>query len=98
MLDEDEYATVANVYKDAIKGTKEFRQRGGVSLENVSIDECFKPVRILYERLTGMKNCHQNAIAPQDFALRASVQTMSKTITNPPSQIFGGCMYPVQKS
>jgi hypothetical protein len=62
MLDEDEYGEIARLYKEAMSATKEFRQLCGISLEGASIEQRFQPVRTHYERLTGMKECHENAI------------------------------------
>jgi hypothetical protein len=36
MLTEDEYAEIASFFHDAMKSTKEFRQRWGVPLEGAS--------------------------------------------------------------
>ncbi len=97
MLDEDEYAEVARLYGDAIKGTKEFRQRWGVSLENASIQERFEPVRTLYERLTGMKNCHQNAIMHHRISLYGPpCKRCQRPLRTPKAKPCGSCMYPVQ--
>ena len=98
MLDEDEFASVADVYNDAMKGTKEFRERWGVSLENASIEERFKPVRTLYERLTGMKDCHENAIMHHRVSLYGPpCEHCNKPLRTPNAKLCGNCMYPVQK-
>jgi hypothetical protein len=97
MLDEDEYVEIAVLYKDAIKGTKEYRQRWGVSLENASIHERFGPVRTLYERLTGMKDCHQNAIMHHRILLYGPpCKRCQKPLRTPKAKLCGSCMYPVQ--
>ena len=62
MLDEDEFASVSALYGECMWATKEFRQAHGLPLKGVPIDELFAPVRRRYEELTGMKDCHQNAI------------------------------------
>jgi hypothetical protein len=59
MLDEEEFAQIAGLYSEA---TKEYRQRRNIPLEHASVDQLFSPLRLRYEQLTGMRNCHQNAV------------------------------------
>lgn len=62
MLDEDEFKVVSELYRQAFSLTEEFRQNHNISIENTSIDERFRPVREAYEKMTGVKNCHHNAV------------------------------------
>src|SRR5262245_27546924 len=62
MLDENEYAEAPSLYSQCAASTKEFRQRWQVPLEGANIDERFRPVRDWYAELTGVPNCHQDAI------------------------------------
>ena len=62
MLDEEEYAEAFRLYGECMKATKEFRERWHVPLETASIRERFLPIRKWYEQLTGMPECHENAI------------------------------------
>jgi hypothetical protein len=71
MLNEAEYAEILGLYGDAMKSTKEFRERWNLPLENISIHQRFQPVRERYEHLTGMKDCHQNAILHHRLSLNA---------------------------
>lgn len=69
MLDEDEFASVVELYRQALHASKEFRQRWGIPLEKGSLDDRFRPVRVRYEELTGTKDCHQNAIMHHRISL-----------------------------
>jgi hypothetical protein len=62
MLDEREYAEAFRLYGECMQGAKAFRQKWGVPLEGAGIDERLRPVREWYGRLTGLPNCHHNAI------------------------------------
>jgi hypothetical protein len=93
MLDEKEYAEFANLYGDAIQGVKELRKRSGVSLEDPSIHERFQPVRTLYERLTGMKDCHQNAIMHHRILLYGPHANVAKSHYERLRQSFAVAVY-----
>lgn len=69
MLDEEEFSSISHLYRECVRATKELRQTTGSSLEDASIRDRFKPVRLLYEELTGMKDCHQNAVMHHRLAL-----------------------------
>jgi hypothetical protein len=62
MLEEEEFASVARLYSDAIRATKEFRQEYGLPLEGHGIDDRFRPVIDAYERLTGWRVTNAKAI------------------------------------
>ena len=62
MLDENEFKNIAELYHQAFSATKEFRINNNLPIENCSIDERFRPVREAYEKITGMRNCHHNAV------------------------------------
>jgi hypothetical protein len=82
MLDEREYVEVQRLYGEAIRSTKEFRQQWNIPFENASIEQRFQPVRSYYERVTGVKDCRENAILHHRLSLWSALQKLSKTITN----------------
>jgi hypothetical protein len=59
MLDEDEYQQIWQLYGDCMHRFVEKRRAAGGQL---TINEVFEPVRKEYERMTGMADCHENAI------------------------------------
>jgi hypothetical protein len=64
MLDEDEYHAIYALYGECFqRGQQEARERGNIpSKERLPLHEVFEPVRKEYERMTGMADCHHNAI------------------------------------
>jgi hypothetical protein len=69
MLDEDEFKIVSQLYSAAMSATKEFREQHSLPLGKLAIDERFAPCRDAYERLTGYRGMHQNAIMHHRLSL-----------------------------
>jgi hypothetical protein len=99
MLDDNEYGEVFCLYGQAMKSTKEFRQRWNIPLEHASIEQRFQPVRTYYERLTGMKNCHENAILHHKLSLYGPpCKNCQKPLRTPHAKLCGSCMTPVDSN
>jgi len=99
MLEDDEYAEVWSLFRDAMRSTKEFRQRWNIPLENASTEERFGPVRSHYERLTGMKDCHENAILHHKLSLYGPpCKNCQKPLRTPNAKLCGNCMTPVDSN
>ncbi len=62
MLEEEEFAVIAELYNQGFKATKELRQKYNLSLENSSIDERFRPLREAYQQITGFEEANHLAI------------------------------------
>jgi hypothetical protein len=69
MLDEGEYAQVSQLYDEAARAANEYRQRWDLPLKHTPVHELYRPVRTRYEELTGMKDCHQNAVRHHRISL-----------------------------
>ena len=94
MLDEDEFASVAQLYRGAFEATKEFRQQWGIPLEQASIEDHFRPVRLRYEQLTGMKDCHENAIMHHRISMYGEpCKSCGKPLRTPSAKFCGACMH-----
>jgi hypothetical protein len=99
MLDDDEYAEVSKLYGEAMQATKEFRQRWNIPLEKASIEQRFEPVRSHYERLTGMKDCHENAILHHKLSLYGPpCKNCLRPLRTPKAKLCGSCMTPVDSN
>ncbi len=62
MLDEGEFDPISRLYSDCIRSAQRAREQTGVPVGDASVNAMFEPVRLEYERLTGVSNCHHNAV------------------------------------
>ena len=93
MLDEEEFASVAHLYREAFKATGDFRQQWSIPLEHASIEDRFKPVRLRYAQLTGMKECHQNVIMHHRVSMYGPpCKECGKPLRTPLAKVCGACM------
>lgn len=97
MLDEQEFAQIANLYSEGMKSAKRFREVSGVDLKHPAVDDCFRPVRDRYERLTGVKESNQNAIMHHRLAMYGPpCEHCGKPLRRPNAKLCGNCMKPVE--
>ncbi|MDK8182028.1 hypothetical protein [Paenibacillus sp. UMB4589-SE434] len=80
MLDEGEYARIHKLYGDCMKATKELEH--GLSLEQLSMDERFRPVVKEYEKITGVSGVHHNAIMHHQISLFGDLPILWQAIEN----------------
>jgi hypothetical protein len=100
MLDEEEFASVQALYSEGFRATKKFRRAHRlpleVPLERLSIEQRFEPVRRRYEELTGMKDCHENAIMHHRLSMYGPpCGTCGRPLRTPRARVCGSCMAPV---
>jgi hypothetical protein len=97
MLDDEEYRSVFFLYGECMRATKEFREAHQIPLQGADISERFKPLRLRYEELTGMKDCHPNAIMHHRLALYGPpCNHCGKPLRTPKAKLCGSCMAPVR--
>lgn len=92
MLDEEEYKRVNDLYYLCIKSVKKYKEENGVSLNESPIDKLFEPVRLEYEKITGIVNCYHNAIMHHRISLYGE-QCIScgKPLRTPLAKICAKC-------
>ena len=92
MLNEQEYVEALRLYRECMKGAKEFREQRNVPLATASIDERFRPVREWYEQLTGVPDCHENAIMHHRLSnLGNPCRVCGKPLRSPRAKLCAGC-------
>ncbi|MFC5404681.1 hypothetical protein [Cohnella soli] len=95
MLDEAEYARIHKLYGDCMRATMEFRQKHGLSLEQISMDDRFSPVVKEYEKITGVSGIHHNAIMHHQISLfGAPCQYCGKPLRTPNAKLCASCGQP----
>ena len=99
MLEEREFFEMADLYSEAMEGTKRFRENTGADLKHPTINDLFKPVRDKYEQLTGMKESNHNAIVHHRLALYGAPCTRcGKPLRTPKAKFCASCGFSVSES
>ena len=99
MLDEVEYAQVTHLYGEAMRVNRDLRREKSLSTDAISLHERFRPVRDRYEELTGMKDCHQNAILHHRISLYGQpCERCNRPLRTPRAKLCGSCMFPVRQA
>ena len=97
MLDEEEFAEVAQLYSEAFRQVKRFRETSDTDLKHPTVDELFRPVRDKYKRLTGIKESNQNAIMHHRISLYGPpCKFCGRPLRTPKAKLCGSCMSPVE--
>jgi len=95
MLDEEEYHRIWHLYGECMH-----RLKDGVSADGraPTIDELFEPLRAEYERITGMANCHHNAIMHHRISSYGPpCSACGKPLRTPRASFCAACGQPVQR-
>ncbi|MBP1960835.1 hypothetical protein [Paenibacillus aceris] len=89
MLDEVEYQRINQLYLECIKSAQKFRIRNNVSSP---VNELFKPLVQEYERITGFKDLHHNAIMHHRISQYGDpCKKYGKPLRTPQAKMCGAC-------
>lgn len=92
MLDEKEYKIISDLYTECILTVKKYREENGTLLSQTPTDELFEPVRREYERMTGMANCHHNAIMHHRISIYGEpCVSCGKPLRTPQAKMCAAC-------
>ncbi len=93
MLDEEEFASISQLYGECMSATQEFRRLRNLPLQGMTIDERFGPVRLRYEELTGLVGCHANVVIHHRLSLYGSpCKACGKPLRTPKAKLCAACM------
>lgn len=97
MLDEEEFASIDQLFRDCTTATKEFRLRHDLPLGRLGLDERFRPVRLRYRQLTGIGHCHHTEIRRHRLALYGPPCTQcGRPLRTPRAKLCAACMTPAE--
>lgn len=92
MLDDEEAVIVHRLYAECMRAIKDHRERTGASLSDTPIDDLFKPLRDEYARMTGMVDCHQNAIMHHQISIYGMLcDQCGKPLRTPQAAFCAAC-------
>ena len=95
MLDDAEFASIADLYRAGFKATKEFRQRWGIPLEGATVEQRLQPVSLRYEELTGVRSCPPGTVMHHRLSLYGPpCKQCGKPLRSPQAKLCGASMYP----
>ncbi len=77
MLDEKEFATVAQLYSECIHGAKTMRLKNDSQLNETPVSAQFRSVREAYFQMTGMDESNENASCITAFHCMAQLVSIA---------------------
>ncbi len=92
MLDELEYKRISDIHTQCIRSVKEYRQKTGSSLTESPLDILYEPLKIEYDKITGMANCHHNAIMHHRISIYGEpCSSCGKPLRTPRARMCAAC-------
>jgi len=95
MLDEQDYAEIAALYRACAESVKSYREATEASLKNTPLREIFAPMLNRYEALTGYKETNHSAIMHHRLSLYGPpCHRCGRPLRTPKAKLCGSCMAP----
>lgn len=92
MLDEQEFQAVYELTGNALTKAKELRQKQNLSLEGLSVDEVFRPMREKYKEIAGYDETNHNAIFHHRISIYGEpCKQCSKPLRTPRASFCAAC-------
>jgi len=92
MLDEGQYAEVHRLYGECMNATKELREKWGLPLGVIGVEERMLPVTLWYEQKTGMAGCYHNAVMHHRLSLYGKpCASCGKPLRTPKAKFCAAC-------
>jgi hypothetical protein len=99
MLDEAEFAIISQLHSDSMRATREFREKYGLSLGALSIEQRFSPVCQKYLETTGFKETNANAVMHHRISLYGPpCSNCGKPLRNNEASFCASCGYAVKSN
>ena len=94
MLDENEYKRIWDIYSSCIRNAKRSRKNNNASIDEITMDDLFRPVREEYEKITGFCDIHHYAIIHHEInAFGQECPSCGKPFRTPKAKICAECGY-----
>jgi hypothetical protein len=95
MLDEEEFAQVADLHRDGLRAVKALRETGGAPLEAISMEVHFTSMLDRYEAITGYRETNPNTVWHHRLSLYGPPCTnCGRPLRTPKAKLCGSCMVP----
>jgi hypothetical protein len=95
MLDEQDYAEIAALYRTCAQSVKRYREAEEASLRRTPLEDIFTPLLNRYEAFTGFKETNLSAIMHHRLTLYGGpCHRCGKPLRTPKAKICGNCMAP----
>lgn len=95
MLDEQEYAEIASLYRAGMQSVKNYRNETGAPLKSVPFAEYYAPMLARYEAMTGYTETNHLAVMHHRLSLYGPPCTCChKPLRSPRAKLCGSCMAP----
>jgi len=92
MLDENEYAIAAALYRECLRAAKDLRARYNLPPGAADVNDRFAPLRLWYQGLTGFCESNHNAIMHHRLAdLGPPCPTCAKPFRTPRARYCAAC-------